>query len=52
MGKFLDPTPCNCRGWRATVHRTCLKAWQTKAFQNHQWAAGSLCHACNSPYTV
>ena len=34
------------------VHRTCLQRWQTIARQNRQWAAGAVCHACDSDYTV
>lgn len=49
---FLSPTPCNCVGWRSTVHKTCLQKWQLTARQNGQWSAGSLCHACNSPYKL
>lgn len=49
---FLSPTPCNCGGWRSTVHRSCLKKWQSTACKNGQWSAGRMCHACNSPYTL
>jgi len=47
---FMEQTPCNCGGWRSTVHETCLKKWQTTACRKGQWSAGRLCHACNSPY--
>ena len=52
MGAFLRPTPCNCAGNRSAVHETCLRRWQTIARRNRQWAAGAVCHACDSPYTV
>lgn len=52
MGAFLRPTPCKCDGDRSAVHATCLQRWQTIARQNRQWAAGAVCHACNSEYTV
>ena len=51
-GAFVRPTPCNCTGGRAAVHAECLRAWQTTAFRKRQWAAGTICHACHSPYTV
>jgi len=52
MGAFLRPTPCNCTGERSAVHETCLQRWQTIARQSRQWAAGAICHACGSEYTV
>mmetsp|Transcript_29178 Transcript_29178/g.87233 ORF Transcript_29178/g.87233 Transcript_29178/m.87233 type:complete len:603 (+) Transcript_29178:309-2117(+) len=52
MGPFLRPTPCKCTGERSAVHETCLQRWQTIARQNRQWAAGAVCHACDSEYTV
>ena len=40
------------RGQPSAVHETCLRRWQTIARRNRQWAAGAVCHACDSPYTV
>lgn len=51
-GEFLRPTPCDCTGNRSAIHASCLKTWQETARKKRQWAAGTMCHACNSPYQV
>ena len=51
-GGFVRPTPCQCLGNRRFVHTSCLARWQTTAFRKRQWAAGTVCHACDSPYLV